>query len=159
MTEKKKRHFRGYIAYAVRNKKLLEMGYKSYQDYLNSELWKEIRTRVLVKNDGKCKLCLKPAQVAHHIKYTKSNLIGKRIKDIVPLCFLCHETIEVDERGNKRPYAESLKLYKRGNALIRIKLQKKCLKCGGFCNKRLDICKRCTREDKRAEAKSRKKKR
>ena len=90
-------------SYESRQKYLEELGFSSYADYRLSDLWKEVRAKVFKQFGNQCQLCGEPATEAHHNRYHKNDLIGKRIKFIKPLCRRCHQSIEFDDRGFKRP--------------------------------------------------------
>ena len=79
--------------YSNRNKVIRALGFINYHHYLESNLWKEIRARVLAQN----RVCLKCGgekylQI-HHKKYTKTNLSGKDIKNLIVLCKKCHRKV------------------------------------------------------------------
>lgn len=90
---------------------LKRLGFSSYSEYLNSELWAEIRSSVLDRDGRKCKLCSMTAAVVHHIEYTLVTLRGDCLDSLVSLCRSCHDNIEVDENGRKRPLAEAMNFY------------------------------------------------
>lgn len=64
-----------------------ELGFWCYKDYLKSDLWQEIRSRIL---PAKCRRCGQDADCVHHQRYTLDNMRGKDSKYLVPLCNLCH---------------------------------------------------------------------
>ena len=82
--------------YAQRDAVLLEMGFSSYREYLNSSLWKSIRKRLL-KACCVC-VCGKPATEFHHRSYKRRYLEGrgKVHKFITPICRECHLKIEFE---------------------------------------------------------------
>ena len=82
-------------SYGDRDELLMELGFASYRDYLNSDLWKSIRSRVMRRWSRRCKLCGDPAIDVHHINYTKSGLLGKKLTQLRPLCRTCHEKVEL----------------------------------------------------------------
>jgi hypothetical protein len=87
--------------YRKRDEVLSELGYRSYQEYLDSDDWKVIKNRVL-KDFPTCLACNKPSQVVHHVKYSASVLLGLEDIYLASLCHKCHELIEVDKSGIKR---------------------------------------------------------
>lgn len=119
-----KNHFRSY---RKRDAKLRRLGFESYREYLDSDLWKSIRLKVLQRDDFKCVVCGQPAQVVHHANYSMHNLAngGPTMRS---MCHGCHHFIEFDQDGKKVRLSESrsrLKLlhrlkgteYFRGGAL------------------------------------------
>lgn len=104
--------------YRNRNDILRELGYRSYSEYLSSDLWKEIRRRAIRKAKGMCEVCGKnEATHVHHLNYQKDTLLGKKetLVFLVASCEECHIRVEFDQNGNKRPF------YETGPALIRVK--------------------------------------
>lgn len=87
-------------SYDSRNLILKENGFKSYREYLSSSLWKSIRVRVFSLKGNLCHLCNSKATELHHNRYSKSDILGITIKNIVPICRKCHEYIEFSY-GNK----------------------------------------------------------
>jgi hypothetical protein len=102
-----KRKDHQYSSYADRDKLLKELGYESYSEYRDTDLWKkEIRLRVLEKFNNTCYMCKKTKNnnlQVHHCKYTKKNLTGESIEDLTCLCNSCHYKAEYIYRGKKRP--------------------------------------------------------
>lgn len=94
---------RKYIAYIKRDKYLQEIGFNSYQEYLNSDLWKSIRIRVFKKKGHICIGCNNQATILHHQVYSKSALEGRKghIDSILPICASCHNKIEFSKDGCK----------------------------------------------------------
>lgn len=91
-----------FAAYAERNRVLVTMGFKSYSDYLKSDLWAGIRQRVLDSNDGTCACCrVKPANQVHHRKYTPENLSGRSLSHLIALCAGCHRNAEFSGKYGK----------------------------------------------------------
>lgn len=66
----------------------------TYQKYLNSEGWKRIREIALWQQKRKCKICgtKKKTLHVHHITYKHLGL-PQEIKDLVVLCWECHEQV------------------------------------------------------------------
>ena len=80
--------------YQERDLLLKELGYGSYADYLASELWKQIRRRVLGAHRGKCGLCGGRANQVHHLTYSREAMLGKGILHYCPVCEHCHKKHE-----------------------------------------------------------------
>jgi len=99
--------------YEKRNRILKKLGFRDYAEYLQSELWSEIRQKVIQDSRGSCRICgnRKSLQV-HHKKYTLLNLSGKRTRGLVVLCNGCHYSAEF-KNGEKRTLPEVQKVFKR----------------------------------------------
>lgn len=83
--------------YEKRDRVLKLLGYSSYTEYLESELWAKIRAKVLNSNNGKCRLCRDPATVVHHRNYKPITMKGVGWKkSLIPLCNKCHYRLEFD---------------------------------------------------------------
>ena len=98
--------------YKGRNNALLDLGFKNYQEYLHSDLWRSIKIKLDAKGQKQCSLCGADRQCWHHNLYTHKVLLGTRTKHIVPLCHKCHELIEF-ENGRKLPMIDACKKYKK----------------------------------------------
>lgn len=97
--------------YKVRNETLSTLGYSSYKTYLESEDWKQIRERILLKY-RQCILCGHMATQIHHIRYDYATMLGLREHCLAPLCRDCHKGIEFIE-GEKATLAQAnVKLFK-----------------------------------------------
>jgi 5-methylcytosine-specific restriction endonuclease McrA len=78
---------------------------KVYRAYLQSDIWKEIRSQVLSRANGRCEKCkvilLDPD--VHHLNYHR---VGgnERMEDLMVLCFSCHREAdkERDTETNER---------------------------------------------------------
>lgn len=84
-------------AYKDRDILLLELGFRSYTDYLNSSLWMGIRHRCF-KTMPNCCICSQETEVIHHRRYDRDILLGKSAAGLIPLCHTCHDVIELDGR-------------------------------------------------------------
>ena len=93
----------GFQCYAARSMALTEIGFASYQEYLDSNLWKSIRRRVLARDSKRCQSCGEKAEAVHHKKYTVAVLRGDKgaLPSLVSLCHTCHHLIEFGEHGEK----------------------------------------------------------
>lgn len=88
--------------YWKRDKIVAKIGFASYRDYLRSELWTGIRDRVL-SQAKKCRCCKESApQCVHHHTYTKQNLSGRTLANLVALCNECHRAIEYNGRKKRQ---------------------------------------------------------
>jgi 5-methylcytosine-specific restriction endonuclease McrA len=84
----------GMVPYQRRNKLLSEMRFGSYAEYLESDLWKEIRNRVLIRDGLRCRVCASEATQVHHKSYDRCVLAGESIDQLISICETCHEAIE-----------------------------------------------------------------
>jgi hypothetical protein len=73
----------------------VELGFKSYNDYLSSDLWREIRDKKL-KECPSCECCGKVADQVHHYSYCYSVMIGQLTSHLLSVCDECHHRIEFD---------------------------------------------------------------
>lgn len=88
-------------AYQDRDRALKKMGYRGYKEYLESELWRDIRARVLNQNRT-CVCCGKVTSTVHHRGYGEDVLRGDNLAWLVPICALCHQVVEHKPNGRKR---------------------------------------------------------
>lgn len=89
------------LTYGVRNRILERLGFQSYKKYLQSKLWKGIRSRQL-KLRAHCYACDRPANSVHHEAYTEENLSGESLEMLKSVCRGCHLKIEFTKNGRKR---------------------------------------------------------
>lgn len=85
--------------YYYRNIILRSLGFDSYQEYLCSDLWQDIRYQVL-SFKPRCVRCGVNASQVHHASYSKSVLLGKDFSQLRPVCADCHKFAEY-EKGEK----------------------------------------------------------
>ncbi len=97
--------------YGSRIKVLMLLGFESYADYLESDLWKRVRTSAFALHGSFCELCHRRADLIHHLDYSHETLAGLNMDSLTPLCKPCHEAIEFQEDGSKRNLSESQKEY------------------------------------------------
>lgn len=107
MGRKRKKGKKEFAAYKKRNKLLRLMGFATYKEYTQSDLWKDTRKRVLANRI--CVGCSGKATQVHHSQYTTENLKGTKLEFLHPICRSCHEHIEFDgdrkcslEEANRR---------------------------------------------------------
>lgn len=81
-------------SYSSRNRFLMELGFTSYRQYLESDLWKEVKAEVFKRKGRYCLLCGCPASEVHHNRYHKNDLDGSKIKFLIPICRGCHLSLE-----------------------------------------------------------------
>lgn len=87
-------------SYLLRTRNLKRLGYNTYGDYLNSELWRRVRKEKLDKYPT-CYCCSERAKQVHHRNYKLATLKGEDQSGLVTVCQYHHEKAEFNERGNK----------------------------------------------------------
>jgi hypothetical protein len=97
--------------YRERNRILKAMGFASYRDYLEGDLWASIRTAVL-KERPCCFACGRPAIQVHHRCYNKKVLEGRDHGRLFSVCRSCHHRIEFRDRDHEKlnPRQATIKL-------------------------------------------------
>lgn len=88
-------------SYLSRLVALRSLGFRSYGEYLNSDLWRTIRTKVLRVKGRLCFMCGKPATSVHHNRYHRNDLIGANLSFLFPVCDDCHKHVEFSRHGKK----------------------------------------------------------
>ena len=68
-----------------RDKIVKKLGYGHYNQYLKSDLWREvIKPKVLAEHDRKCFVCgSKKNLEIHHMDYNTQNLSGKNTNNMI----------------------------------------------------------------------------
>lgn len=91
-----------FVSYQERNNILAQMGFLSYQEYRESELWKIIKKHVLERDYYYCrgKLCNNRSRTVHHFTYNRPTLEGQSPYTLITLCETCHRKVEFI--GNKK---------------------------------------------------------
>lgn len=73
-----------------------------YADYRKTRLWKEIKYRVLLRDENKCRRCGGNADVVHHISYDDDVMLGMNDDKLVSLCDGCHTIVHFTSSGAGR---------------------------------------------------------
>jgi hypothetical protein len=98
--------------YDLRLKALRRCGFRSYQHYLSSPLWAQIRARVLERDSSRCVFCGASATLVHHESYGDVTLRGERLDKLHSCCNSCHHRIEFSAYGYdlsaKRSFGEAI---------------------------------------------------
>jgi ribosomal protein S14 len=94
-------------AYQKRNRRLEKLGYESYEEYLQSNLWNSIRSRVMTRDQQKCRICGGRASNVHHWGYREPTLLGKCLLELWALCRKCHLFIEFEKNGEKAKFGSA----------------------------------------------------
>ena len=64
---------------------------KRYQQYLQSDAWKEKRNAILKAAGYRCRKCGERATEVHHETYRR--IYKEKLTDLTALCRKCHETV------------------------------------------------------------------
>lgn len=99
MTHAERNSYLARSTYRERNAVLRAMGYPTYDAYLRSALWHDIRERHLARHPS-CFRCGKPATQVHHAVYTKKVLTlgGAHLYSV---CSACHVAAEFSQAEGK----------------------------------------------------------
>jgi len=81
--------------YTVRNENLRSLGFRSYGEYIHSQMWKLIRGLAFEANGTKCVSCNSKATQIHHASYDLKTLAGSDVTHLHPVCGKCHEAAEI----------------------------------------------------------------
>ena len=71
-------------------------GKEVYREYLSSDLWRVIRSRVLARDLHECQACGAKAQCVHHRSYGRDVKRGDNDAELASLCNGCHTFIHFD---------------------------------------------------------------
>lgn len=76
-----------------RDRRVRELGYTNYADYIHSVRWYETRRRYRASDRPQdCQLCGGDKQIAlHHLTYERVG--NERLDDLLPLCNDCHQLV------------------------------------------------------------------
>jgi 5-methylcytosine-specific restriction endonuclease McrA len=82
----------------LKSARVQEMQFE-YHEYLKTDKWKEIRARVLRRDNYLCRGCLvERATCVHHISY--ANITDELCFQLVSLCKACHDKAHRDRGDN-----------------------------------------------------------
>lgn len=81
--------------YTERNKNLMSLGFRSYGEYIHSEMWKLIRGLAFDAHGTRCVSCNSRATQIHHSSYDMRTLAGSDLTHLHPVCGACHEAAEI----------------------------------------------------------------
>lgn len=99
-------------SYPSRNAVLKALGFRTYDQYLGSALWKRVRKKVFREKGEDCCLCGAWATELHHTRYHEDDLSGKKTEEVHPVCSYCHRQVEFDGY-NKRTLAKATAEFER----------------------------------------------
>lgn len=100
--------------YEKRDLNLLAMGYRSYGEYLKSDLWKTTRAQVLGFFGDKCHFCGRDAEEVHHSNYNLETLKGQGLYalfSLYPVCKECHTAGEYHGKDKVKPMTATKRMY------------------------------------------------
>jgi hypothetical protein len=95
--------FRMICRYRTRNEIVIALGFKGYNDYLKSDLWKAIRQRCFDTFGKLCHFCGNTAMQIHHDRYDERVIMGEDLSALYPVCGSCHTAGEYARNGDKLP--------------------------------------------------------
>lgn len=141
------------------------MGFASYQEYVDSELFHKIAKTAMEDYCGRCRLCAKPAKVVRPMRYGKQILMGYAPHLMYTLCYRCNHHILFSSGEYPRTVEDQQYTFRRMigavNLAIKDMTQQERTKCVGYCNtcgssamKRSLQCRKCAGLPKRRAKKS-----
>lgn len=93
--------------YANRDALLKSMGFRSYLQYLGSELWARISRQARDRDGRRCRCCKLVGWIVHHDQYDEATLRGETLEHLYTVCPTCHAKIERTETDGKRSLAQA----------------------------------------------------
>ena len=96
------------VSYDYRIEVLNRNGFSSYREYLKSDLWSDIKRRVLERDGGACRVCGQEAKYVHHDSYGDVTIRGEHIGKLYSLCLRCHGEVEFEGK-RKRDFSSARK--------------------------------------------------
>jgi uncharacterized protein YlaI len=106
------------FAFTKRNRILKTNGFEDYQEYLKSDLWKQIKKKACFKKEFlNCHICLSEKSInLHHTKYSR-NMNKPILSGLIALCTGCHDKVHKYSRlrnvSFKSAYRKLKKIFKR----------------------------------------------
>jgi hypothetical protein len=100
--------------YTVRNENLRSLGFRSYGEYIHSDMWKLIRGLAFEANGTTCVSCNATATQIHHASYDLRTLAGSDMTHLHPVCGKCHEAAEIVDGDKTHHKAANATLGVRG---------------------------------------------
>lgn len=139
------------VVYRRRDSRLARSARLTYAEYLKTPLWRELRKKVLLRDNHKCIACGRSAYCVHHTKYSSNVLFATEpTPSLISLCNSCHEFIERNADGSKTSADHALKKLRclcRKNGRH---LPGRCTDCMmGGGSKDDGLCKHCRRRKSR----------
>ncbi len=106
--------------YNYRNSILKEMGFSTYEEYLNSDHWRQIRAKAAQNpHYKKCNICGSSKNLnLHHTRYTRIN--GTTLANLVMLCrehhIITHQLAATKGYSLKHAVKKARQLWKKENS-------------------------------------------
>ena len=65
--------------------------YDNYKDFLNSNHWQAMRSKILKRDNNHCRICIhKIATQVHHLFYSTKHWQAERLFNLISICKDCH---------------------------------------------------------------------
>lgn len=132
--------------YEQRDYLLKTIGFNSYAEYLASDLWKAIRSKVLSRDRKKCLVCQERATEVHHTDYELRTLKGLNNECLKSICSICHTWIEFDNGSKVSLREANSRISLRKNLLNRPVVNNRpswLCECGNTAKKGKLYCGKC----------------
>lgn len=86
-----------------RQETLTILGFRNYNEYLKSDLWKTIRKLILERDAYYCRIrrCNNRAEQVHHFTYSPKTLVGRNPAGLISVCRSCHKKIEFEGKRKR----------------------------------------------------------
>jgi hypothetical protein len=140
---------------------LKRLGFNSYAEYLEGDLWKGIRRKFLSEKP-RCSICGKKSTHVRFTTFSEAIFSGKDTDTLFPLCGNCFYRVEFDRNGVRRRLidanqyiAKQLRRKKKLSKEEAKNLTGYCGICGDRAPRGKRICLPCKKKAKEAETKSR----
>lgn len=83
------------------------LGFRTYDAYRASQLWRRIKTHELRKAGGKCAGCGTSTRTIHHRDYRPRVLSGEDRSALIALCQPCHDHVHYASARKERSWNDS----------------------------------------------------
>lgn len=133
---------------------LTKLGFDTYEDYLQSSLWRNIRAEIFHRDKLKCRVCGNRAKLVHHQRYDIGTMQGKQNQNLVSMCHRCHEQAHYDVNGNRLDMGQTRKWVKlaiKGKPKpTMVDCSNPCRGCGRSAKEGRKFCRLCQRRSQPA---------
>lgn len=82
----------------------------NYLAYLSSPKWRRIRSKVLRRDNWRCRSCGAKAAQVHHVTYDKATMDGQDLSRLLSVCHACHEATTFTVDGRRRTVMDRLEM-------------------------------------------------
>lgn len=103
----------------TRAESLAQLGFSSYREYLDSDLWRSIRASVFRAKGRMCCCCGKRATQIHHTYYSFRTLSGDPASlenSAWPVCAKCHKKTHFKSDKEFRNWRDSRQTFQAGKS-------------------------------------------